>query len=198
MDTLRKLAIQRPGWTWRAERFDILSALTDGPCATKSVSGRVQDPAMPKHSPEDVADFFAQASDTITTWARYRAEPDGEGVLVHMPPGEGERFKPDTRAGRYRCVLPSCDGLLEKNAHHWQHRSKTSIVHSPETLWHLTAKWVLADFAGLSDLHDCRNVGLSQKMHLADLGQAIRARARAQILLVLSAAQMRRVVAVPR
>jgi hypothetical protein len=107
---------------------------------------------MRTHSPDELERFFAPFVESSTTWARYRPEPDAAGVLVHRPPGDGERFKSDTKAGRYRCVLPDCDGLLTahagaKNAHHWQHRTITSVAHSPETLWHIAAKAVLVEFA---------------------------------------------------
>lgn len=107
---------------------------------------------MRKHSPDEVERFFAPFVESSSTWARYRAEPNAEGALVHMAPGEGERFRYDTKSGRYRCVLPTCDGLFwvsagEKNAHHWRHRSTPSVEHSPETLWHIAAKAVLVEFA---------------------------------------------------
>lgn len=71
---------------------------------------------------------------------------------MHMPHGEGDCFRDDTTAGRYRRVLPTCDGLFwvsagEKNVHHWRHRTTPSVEHSAETMWHLTSKAVLADFA---------------------------------------------------
>lgn len=100
----------------------------------------------------EITAFFAQTSGAMTTWARFRATPGDEGELVHMPAGRGERFRRGTEAGQYRCPLTECDGLLvvhagEKNIHHWQHRTALPVEHSPETLWHLTAKALLADFA---------------------------------------------------
>lgn len=109
--------------------------------------------AMRKHSPEELERFFAPFVEASSTWARYRADDEAaEGVLVHMSYGEGKRFKDDTKAGRYRCVLPTCDGLFwvqagDKNVHHWRHRATPSVEHSSETLWHITAKAVLAEFA---------------------------------------------------
>lgn len=110
---------------------------------------------MRRHSPEELERFFAPFVEASSTWARFRddAEPAAaDGVLVHMPHGEGDRFRVDTTAGRYRCVLPTCDGLFwvsagEKNTHHWRHRNTPSVEHGAETLWHITAKTVLADFA---------------------------------------------------
>jgi hypothetical protein len=107
---------------------------------------------MRKHTPEELQRFFAPFVESSSTWARYRPNPDAEGVPVHMPPGEGAQFRDDTTAGRYRCVLPSCDGLFwvsagEKNAHHWRHRTTPSVEHSPETMWHIAAKTVLVEFA---------------------------------------------------
>lgn len=113
---------------------------------------------MRRHAAEELERFFAPVAESSSTWARYRpdsaADPDAgsDGDLVHMPPGEGRRFKQDTNTGRYRCVLPTCDGLLwvvagDKNLHHWRHRSTPAVEHLPETLWHIAAKAVLAQFA---------------------------------------------------
>lgn len=109
---------------------------------------------MRKHSAKELERFFAPFVEASSTWARFRHDAGAadEGVLVHMSDGEGERFRADTKAGRYRCILPTCDGLFTvaagaKNAHHWRHRATPSVEHSPETLWHLTAKVVLAEFA---------------------------------------------------
>lgn len=107
---------------------------------------------MRKHSPEELERFFAPFVESSSTWARFGAGAATEGVLVHMTNGDGARFRDDTKAGLYRCVLPTCNGLFtvvagEKNAHHWRHRTTPSVEHSPETLWHIAAKAVLVEFA---------------------------------------------------
>jgi hypothetical protein len=107
---------------------------------------------MQANAASETAGFFTEVTGSNTTWARFRATPGEIGIVFNMPPGDGERFKTDTEAGRYRCALPECDGLLvvhagPKNAHHWQHRTAIPVEHSPESLWHLAAKQRLAEFA---------------------------------------------------
>ena len=134
-------------WWWRPTSVNEASL--------NFVSAFADHPVMRKHSAEELDRFFAPFAEASSTWARYCADATDEavdGVLVHMPHGEGDRFRDDTKAGRYRCVLPTCNGLFwvqagEKNVHHWRHRSTPSVEHSPETMWHITAKAVLAEFA---------------------------------------------------
>lgn len=105
------------------------------------------------HSAAEVIRLFASLEGSASTWACYRTEDADEGEVRHMPGGEGEQFRIDTRADRYRCPLPSCNGLLTVSAglkvgHHWRHRVAPSVEHTPESLWHLAAKVAIAEWAG--------------------------------------------------
>lgn len=95
--------------------------------------------------------FFARTRGGDTTWATFH-DPDGPARAVHMDEGDGERYREPTRAGLYRCLLPECDAHLVVHAgaerlHHWQHPAGLNVEHRPETVWHLTAKAALAEWA---------------------------------------------------
>lgn len=107
---------------------------------------------MAGHTLEQLQAFFAPAADSSTAWACYRTHPGEDGRFVHMAPGQGAQYREDTRAGRYRCLLPDCDGLLRVkagpvNRHHWAHLVAPNPRHEPESVWHQNAKAALAEFA---------------------------------------------------
>lgn len=106
---------------------------------------------MRTHGEAEVAAFFDIGSGAMSTWALYRAADDAPGEPTFMAAGDGERFRADTAAGKYRCVVPDCSGLLRVkagrvNRHHWAHRVAPVPAHAPESLWHLNAKAAIRDF----------------------------------------------------
>jgi len=115
----------------------------------ETVGGRVHPRGMPRHSQQELAEFFA-ASDEGQVFARdIRAAPDSP--LVYMAPHEVERFRADARAGRYVCPLPPCAGVLsavgpDQRRHHWRHKPGEG-GHGPESVWHFAAKAALAAWA---------------------------------------------------
>lgn len=114
---------------------------------------------MGGHSVEQLRAFFDIESDTRNVWARdlrltdTANDGDPAAAVVHMPDGEADRFKPDTKAGHLVCLLPDCPtpllnarGGATGRRHHWAHRTAPNPRHEPESLWHVNAKAALASW----------------------------------------------------